>query len=125
MTYAAEVSRQSVKSERSLELQAMQWRDEAEAQVIQGGPVMNSRRSKFDIMAAILRHDGATKSEIKNAANLSHVQLQHYLSLLMEGDFIVRSPGANGLGPYRVTSKGCELLERIEAFLEMIPPPEP
>ena len=87
---------------------------------MQGVPVMNGRRSKFDIIADILRLDGASAREIMDTANLSYVRLQHYLSFLMEGDFIVHSPGARGLTPYRVTSKGRELLKRIEAVLEMI-----
>jgi predicted transcriptional regulator len=115
-----------MESERGLELQPMQWRDEAEAQVIQGGPVMNGKRSKFDIMAAILRLDGATKSEIMDTVNLSFVPLRRYLSFLMEGDFIVPSPGVDGLIPYRVTSKGRELLRHIEVASEMLSPiPEP
>jgi predicted transcriptional regulator len=87
---------------------------------------MNGRRSEFDLMAAILRHGGATKPEIMDTADLSHVQLYRYLSFLMEGDFIVPSPGADGLIPYGVTSKGRELLRHIEVASEMLSPiPEP
>jgi predicted transcriptional regulator len=101
----------------------MRRREEAEAQVIQRGPVMNGRRSKFDIIADILRLEGMGTREIMDTANLSYVQLQRYLSSLTEGDFIVHSPRRNGRTPYRVTRKGYELLERIEAVLEMVPPP--
>jgi predicted transcriptional regulator len=78
------------------------------------------------MMAAILRDNGATKSEIMDAANLSYVRLQRYLSFLMEGDFIVHSAGADGRTPYRVTSKGRKLLRHIEVVLDMLSPtPEP
>jgi predicted transcriptional regulator len=80
---------------------------------------MNGRRTKFNVIADILRLEGMRTREVMDTANLSYVQLQRYLSSLMEGDFIVHSPGANGLTPYRVTSRGRELLTRIEAVLEM------
>ena len=81
---------------------------------------MNSRRNKFDIIADILRLAGVGTSEIMDTASLNYVQLQHYLSSLMEGDFIVQSSGAHGRATYRLTSKGCELLKRIEAVREML-----
>jgi predicted transcriptional regulator len=87
---------------------------------------MNSRRTTFDIVADILRLDGAGVTKIMYTANLSYFQLKRYLSSLMEGDFIAQSREANGLTPYRVTSKGYELLKRIEAVLDMLSPiPEP
>jgi predicted transcriptional regulator len=98
-------------------------REEAEARVMRGVPVMNGRRTKFDIIADILRLEGARTREIMDTANLSYVQLLRYLSSLTEADFIVHSPGRNGLAPYRVTSKGRELLRHIEVVLEMLSPP--
>jgi predicted transcriptional regulator len=87
---------------------------------------MNGRRATFDIIADLLRLDGVGTREIMDTANLSYLQLQHYLPLLMEGEFIVHSPVRNGLAPYRVTSKGRKLLRHIEVVLEMLSPtPEP
>jgi predicted transcriptional regulator len=105
-----------------LELQATRRREEAEARVTQSVLVMNARRTKFDIIADILRLDGAGARETMDTANLSYGQLQHYLSFLTEGDFILHSPGERGLTPYRVTSKGRKLLRQIEVVLEMLSP---
>jgi predicted transcriptional regulator len=81
---------------------------------------MNGIRSEFSIIAALLRLEGAGVREVMDTAKLSYARLYHYLSLMMDGDFIVRSPGACQLIPYSVTSKGCELLSQIEVDAEAV-----
>lgn len=82
---------------------------------------INGRRTKFDVIAEILRLEGKCTREIMDTANLSHAQLQHYLPALTEGGFIVHSPG-HKLIPYRLTSEGRDLLKRIEALQDFLAP---
>lgn len=87
-----------------------------------GKIVINNRRSEFEIIGRILdlSRAGAKKTEILYQGNLSYFQLTNYLSFLVEKnvleEFRVKNNGNSGKY-YKITSKGCDLLEDINKTL--------
>ena len=81
---------------------------------------VNSRRYSVEVIADILRLGEAGKTEIIYSANLSFRQLQKYLSYPVQEGFletkIVPNPGVK----YRVTPRGAQLLNSIDAMLSAL-----
>ena len=73
------------------------------------------KRSDFDIMANILSaaNKGTKKTRIMYRCNLSHKQLQVYLKLLLEIEFLVpHTKKQDGKLNYFITTpKGCKFLD--------------
>ena len=80
----------------------------------------NYKRSHIEVMADILRLGQAGKTEIMYNANLSYVQAQKYLQYLTEGGFLERVVKPNPGVKYCVTTKGQQLLHRIDVVLDML-----
>jgi predicted transcriptional regulator len=62
----------------------------------------------MDVMASILKEarEGARKTRIMYRCNLSHVQLQVYLKLLLDMKFLASTSDL-----YKTTAKGLEFLD--------------
>ena len=72
------------------------------------------KRSDLDIMANILSaaNKGTKKTRIMYRCNLSHKQLQVYLKLLLEMEFLEPHSKEGGkLNYFITTSKGCKFLD--------------
>ncbi len=80
------------------------------------------KRSHIEVMADILRLGEAGKTEIMYNANLSHIQAKKYLRYLTESGFLDRVVVPNPGVKYRVTTKGQNLLNRIDVVLDMLEP---
>jgi len=81
------------------------------------GNVLGSYRSRFDIIADMLRvvkgNDGAKKTQIMYQANLSYRLLTKYLKRVMKAGLIRFEKKENR---YVLTCKGEEFLERYKDF---------
>ena len=72
-----------------------------------------SRRSKFEIIADILRLGEASRTKILYSSNISWYLLKKYLSLLTEQGFLtIIKNGKHRI--YRPTKEGEILLHRID-----------
>ncbi|MGQ9640604.1 MAG: winged helix-turn-helix domain-containing protein [Candidatus Bathycorpusculaceae bacterium] len=78
---------------------------------------MGSYRSRFDIIADILRvasgDDGAKKTQIMYGANLSYKVLTRYLSVVLEACLIRFERNRHC---YVLTAKGREFLQRYREY---------
>ena len=78
------------------------------------------KRSDIDIIANILSeaNRGTKKTRIMYRCNLSHKQLQVYLQLLLDMEFLTFNPKKEGrmLNHFRTTSKGFEFLDAYHAL---------
>ena len=81
---------------------------------------MDGRRSNIQLIADILRLGEAGKTEIMYSANMSYLQLQKYLSLLLQLKLIDKVTVGNPIVTYRVTGKGLKLLRNIDNILQML-----
>lgn len=73
---------------------------------------MVPRRSKFEIIANILRLSEASRTKILYSSNLSWHLLDKYLSQLTEGGFLtITTKGKHKI--YRTTKEGEILLHKI------------
>ena len=81
---------------------------------------MDGRRSNIQVIADILRLGEAGKTEIMYSANMSYLQLQKYLSLLLQLKLIDKVTVGNPIVTYRVTGKGLKLLRNIDNILQML-----
>ena len=80
---------------------------------------MSSRRSKFEIVADILRLGKASRTQIMYSSNLSYTLLNNYLrGLCARGHLTITQDG--GRKVYCTTEKGRKLLERIDEVVEML-----
>ncbi len=68
----------------------------------------------------MLRLGEAGKTEIMYSANMSYLQLQKYLTFMLELGLITRVTVGNPVITYRVTRKGLRLLRNIDGILEML-----
>ena len=81
--------------------------------------MIDARRSEIEIIGKILElsREGARKTEILYQGNFSYLQLQSYLSFLIEKNIleeqIVRNNG-NDCRIYKTTDKGKNLLVDID-----------
>ena len=76
---------------------------------------MNQRRSYIEIIAEMLKigENGAGKTKIMYAANMSYYQLNKYLGLLLDRGLINELTPVNHHFNYQVTEKGMKLLSSI------------
>jgi predicted transcriptional regulator len=83
---------------------------------------MNQRRSNIEIIYEMLRigADGAGKTEIMYAANMSYTQIQKYLKFLIAQGLIDKVEIGNPSVTYIVTEKGKRLYKSIESVLEAL-----
>jgi len=83
---------------------------------------LNNRRSEIEIISKILHlsKNGARKTEILYQGNLSYMQLQSYLSYLIEKNILeekeIKDNGSSHKS-YITTEKGCNLLSDIQKIL--------
>jgi len=80
----------------------------------------NQKRSNVEVIADILRLGEAGKTEIMYSANMSYRQLQKYLGFLVQRGLLDRIVVPNPGVKYRPTSKGQELLGRIDSVLRTL-----
>ena len=82
------------------------------------------KRSDIDIMANILieANKGKKKTRIMYRCNLSHKQLQVYLNLLLEMEFLALHQKKEGARQnyFRTTSKGLEFLEAYQTLKSLM-----
>ncbi len=81
---------------------------------------LEHRRSSIEVIADMLRLGEAGKTEIMYSANMSYVQLQKYLSFLLQLRLIDKVTLGNPSVTYRVTEKGLRLLRNIDGILETL-----
>jgi predicted transcriptional regulator len=81
---------------------------------------LERRRSSIEVIADMLRLGEAGKTEIMYSANMSYLQLQKYLTFMLELGLITRITVGNPVITYRVTRKGLRLLRNIDGILEML-----
>ena len=86
---------------------------------------LERRRSSIEIIADMLRLGEAGKTEIMYSVNMSYFQLQKYLNFLLEQKLIDKVALGNPSVTYRVTTKGLQLLRRIDGILETLEFKEP
>ena len=77
------------------------------------------RRSNIDIMAEILRlgKSDVGKTRIMYNVNMSHSQMEKYITLLVRGEFlqpVENESSSRGSPKYRTTAKGKLLLRDID-----------
>ena len=87
----------------------------------------DNRRSEWDIIGEILAltQKGVRKTEILYQANMSFVQLQRYLSLLLKKSLlleeeVINNNGVSSYQIYRTTSKGNDLLMNLNKTLSYL-----
>jgi predicted transcriptional regulator len=81
---------------------------------------LERRRSSIEVIADMLRLGEAGKTEIMYSANMSYLQLQKYLTFMLELGLITRITVGNPVITYRITRKGLRLLRNIDSILEML-----
>ncbi len=82
----------------------------------------NSRRTSIQIIAEILRSCAKAdigKTGIMYRVNLSHAQLQKYMSFLGARGFLEPADHSNPV-KYTATVKGRKLLQDIEKIVELL-----
>jgi len=79
------------------------------------------RRDRLQIAAEILEiaKDGAFKTQILYKANLSLVQLNEYLSLLLEIN-LLEAIARDGRKVYKITTKGLQYLQSYEEITGLL-----
>ena len=81
--------------------------------------VLGSRRTTMEILYEVLSacsNGGTNKTAIMYGSNLSHDQLQRYLSLLSTKKLV----DVDDSGRFRVTSSGQEMLGRVSTVTRML-----
>jgi len=81
---------------------------------------LSKRRSNVEVVADILRLGEAGKTEVLYGANLSHRQLEKYLSFLLNEGFLEKFAAPTLGMKYRTTSRGTQLLENIDAVIDSL-----
>ena len=81
---------------------------------------LSKRRSNVEVVADILRLGEAGKTEVLYGANLSHRQLEKYLSFLLNEGFLEKVAALTPGMKYRTTSRGTQLLENIDAVIDSL-----
>ena len=81
---------------------------------------LSKRRSNVEVVADILRLGEAGKTEVLYGANLSHRQLEKYLSFLLNEGFLEKVAALTTGMKYRTTSRGTQLLENIDAVIDSL-----
>jgi predicted transcriptional regulator len=81
------------------------------------------RRSSIQIIADVLRLsrlEEVSKTEIMSTVNMSYIQIQKYLSWLVQLEMLNKTSSGNNLTGYRITQKGLKLLSTLENLKEML-----
>ena len=82
---------------------------------------MRNRRTSIEIIAEILKlgKAGVGKTHVMYSVNMSHTQLEKYISFLVEREFLqpVQSPNAV---KFHTTAKGKELLNDIDKMAAVL-----
>ena len=73
------------------------------------------KRSRIDTLCTILTIsiNGIKKTHIMYRANLSHIQLEKFLNVLISKDLLIRTIDGDG-SSYKTTSKGLEFIKEFE-----------
>jgi predicted transcriptional regulator len=81
----------------------------------------NSRRTSIEIIAEILKlgKAGVGKTHVMYNVNMSHTQLERYISFLVERGFLQPAQSPN-LVKYHTTAKGKELLNDIDRLTAVL-----
>ena len=87
-----------------------------------GRGLVNNRRSKIEIIGEILRlsNNGAKITELLYQGNFSYVQLQNYLSYLIERDILEEMElenNGNLTKYYKITEKGLLFEQDVKRVL--------
>ena len=85
--------------------------------------LLGDRRADLQVVADMLRIRG-TQTAIMYGANLSHIQTQKYLSLLVDIGLFEVADGIHGRQQYGPTLKGQEFLSLLEQLEELVSSPE-
>ena len=80
---------------------------------------MSSRRTRFEIIAEILKLGKATKTKIMYSCNLSFRQVGKYLTWLCDQGYLTIAR-QDGKTVYCTMEKGKKLMEQIDQVLEML-----
>jgi predicted transcriptional regulator len=83
--------------------------------------IFETKRSESDIIYKILSEtkEGIKKTQLMYNANMSNTQLNRYLDILIEKDFIEKR-NDNGGRLYHLTSKGKKLYDPLQQVLEIL-----
>ena len=86
-------------------------------------PSIVGNRTRVEILASILRvaNNGALKTHIMYKANLSHRQLEKYLTFLESNGMLEQVLDEDAVMKYRVTEKGVEFLKDYERLSKYLP----
>ena len=78
------------------------------------------RRSELEIIRDILRMDEGRTTSLRYNVNLSHSQMQKYLSFLERSGLIVLGRQGSRTLSFQVTEKGRLALQRVEELFNLI-----
>lgn len=78
------------------------------------------RRSELEIIRDILRMDSGRSTTLRYSVNLSHSQMQKYLSFLERSDLIQLERQENRALTFQVTQKGRLALEKLEQLFSLL-----
>ncbi len=86
---------------------------------------VGTRRSDIDIIRDVLAAGMGRTSELRDAVNLSHTQLQKYLAFLESSGLITLSREDSRSASFSVTSKGRLVLQMVEQLNAALNPGAP
>ena len=89
---------------------------------LENEPQITGYRTRVEILARILKvaQKGTLKTHIMYKANLSHRQLEKYLSFLVQNNMImILTDEEYGTSSYTVTEKGAEFLKDYAHISQM------
>ncbi len=78
------------------------------------------RRSDIEIIRDILSMEVGRLTELRYAANLSHVQLQRYLTFLEQRDLLSLNRKSAKVVSFEVTDKGKSVLEMLDRLFTVL-----
>lgn len=78
------------------------------------------RRSELEIIRDILRMDEGRTTSLRYTVNLSHSQMQRYLSFLERSGLIELGRQGSRTLSFQVTEKGRLALQRVEELFNLI-----
>ena len=81
---------------------------------------MLTRRSTLDIVGEILRLEQAGKTQIMYQVNMSHVQVNRYLELLLERGLLEKVSGRTRNPRYATTDQGRQVLSHIDEVVRSL-----
>ena len=81
---------------------------------------VGSRRSELEIIRDILRIGGGRTTALRYNVNLSHLQMQKYLSFLERSSLIHLERQGSRTSSFQVTDKGHLALEELERLFDIL-----